>query len=106
MNQANYISYKDTAARVVLKEGIYYRYIFNEYKREYDNLMQSGLYEALIAKGYLISHSELEYDGNDANIYKHLLPEQIHFQSYPFCWSYSQWRKAIITYLEINKIAL
>ena len=106
MNQANYISYKDTAARVVLKEGIYYRYIFNEYKREYDNLMQSGLYEALIAKGYLIAHSELKYDGNDATVYKLLLPEQIHFQSYPFCWSYTQWRKAIIVYLEINKIAL
>ena len=106
MNQANYISYKDTAARVVLKEGIYCRYIFNEYKKEYDNLMQSGLYEALKSKGYLISHSELEYDGSDTNVYKQLLPEQIHFQSYPFCWSYTQWRKAIIAYLEINKIAL
>ena len=106
MNQANYISYKDTAARVVLKEGIYYRYIFNEYKKEYDNLMQSGLYEALKSKGYLISHSELEYDGSDTNVYKLLVPEQIHFQSYPFCWSYTQWRKAIIAYLEINKIAL
>ena len=106
MNQANYISYKDTAARVVLKEGIYYRYIFNEYKREYDYLMQSGLYEALKSKGYLISHSELNYEGGDSTIYKQLLPEQIHFQSYPFCWSYTQWRKAIIAYLEINKIAL
>ena len=106
MTQANYISYKDSAARVVLKEGIYYRYIFNEYKREYDNLMQSGLYEALIAKGYLIPHAELKYEGNEPSIYKQLLPEQIHFQSYPFCWSYSQWRKAIITYIEINKIAL
>ena len=106
MNQANYISYKDTAARVVLKEGIYYRYIFNEYKKEYDNLMQSGLYEALKSKGYLISHSELNYEGGDTNVYKLLLPEQIHFQSYPFCWSYTQWRKAIIAYLEINKIAL
>ena len=106
MNQANYISYKDTAARVFLKEGIYYRYIFNEYKKEYDNLMQSGLYEALKSMGYLISHSELNYEGGDTNVYKQLLPEQIHFQSYPFCWSYTQWRKAIIAYLEINKIAL
>ena len=106
MNQANYISYKDTAARVVLKEGIYYRYIFNEYKKEYDNLMQSGLYEALKSKGYLISHSEINYEGGDTNVYKLLVPEQIHFQSYPFCWSYTQWRKAIIAYLEINKIAL
>ena len=106
MNQFNYISYKDTAARVVLKEGIYYRYIFNEYKKEYDALMQSGLYEALKSKGYIIAHSELNYEGPDATVYKQLLPEQIHFQSYPFCWSYTQWRKAIITYLEINKIAL
>jgi SAM-dependent methyltransferase len=106
MTQANYISYKDSAARVVLQEGVFYRYIFNEYKKEYDALMQSGLYQALIAKGYLIPHSELKYEGNDATVYKQLLPEQIHFQSYPFCWSYSQWRKAIITYLEINKIAL
>ena len=106
MTQANYISYKDSAARVVLQEGVYYRYIFNEYKKEYDALMQSGLYEALIDKGYLIAHSELKYEGNDATVYKQLLPEQIHFQSYPFCWSYIQWRKAIITFLEINKIAL
>ena len=54
MNQANYISYKDTAARVVLKEGIYYRYIFNEYKKEYDYLMKSGLYEELKSKGYFV----------------------------------------------------
>jgi FkbM family methyltransferase len=106
MTQANYISYKDTAARVVLQKGVYYRYIFNEYKKEYDALMQSGLYGALIAKGYIIPHAELKYEGNETSIYKQLLPEQIHFQSYPFCWSYSQWRKAIIAYLEINKIAL
>jgi len=106
MNQANYISYKDTAARVVLQEGVYYRYIFNEYKQEYDALMQSGLYEALRSKGYLISHSEIDYEGGDTNVYKLLVPEQILFQSYPFCWSYSQWRKAIIAYLEINKVAL
>jgi len=106
MTQANYISYKDSAARVVLQEGVFYRYIFNEYKKEYDALMLSGLYETLIAKGYLIPHAELKYEGNDATVYKQLLPEQIHFQSYPFCWSYTQWRKAIITYLEINKIAL
>jgi len=106
MTQANYISYKDSAARVVLQDGVYYRYIFNEYKQQYDAFMQSGLYEALKAKGYIISHSELKYEGDDATVYKQLLPEQIHFQSYPFCWSYTQWRKAICTYLEINKIAL
>ena len=102
----NNISYKDTAARVVNIEGVYYRYIFNEYKAEYDCLMKSGLYEALKNKGFIIPHTELDYQENDPLVYKQLLPEQIHFQTYPFCWSYTQWRKAILTYLEINKIAL
>lgn len=106
MNQANYISYKDSAARVFLKDGIYYRYIFNEFKKEYDTLMQFGLYSKLISKGYLLPHSEIKYEGEDKNIYKLLIPKQIQFQSYPYCWSYLQWRKAIITYIEINKIAV
>ena len=55
----NLISYRDTAARVVLEEGIYYRYIFDEYKAEYDHLMQSGLYIALQTKGLIIAHEEL-----------------------------------------------
>ena len=108
----NNISYKDTAARVVLEEGLYYRYIFEEYQQEYDHLMQSGLYQALTEKGLLISHQEV-----DANleaqqesqphlkIYKKLLPLQIAFQSYPFEWSYGQWRKVVHAYLQINKIA-
>ena len=37
----NTISYKDTAARVVLENGTYYRIIFEEYQGEYDHLMQS-----------------------------------------------------------------
>lgn len=106
MNQANYISYKDSAARVVFKEGLYYRYIFNNYKKEYDTLMQSGLYQELISKGYLIPHSELNFEENDNQVYKLLLPEQIHFQSYPYSWSYTQWRKAILAFIQINKIAL
>ena len=99
----NNISYKDTAARVVLEEGIYHRYIFEEYQQEYDHLMQSGLYQALTEKGLLISHQEVEAN---PEIYKKLVPHQIAFQSYPFEWSYGQWRKVLKAYLQINKIAL
>jgi SAM-dependent methyltransferase len=100
----NYISYKDTAARVVLEEGIYYRYIFNEYQDEYDHLMHSGLYKSLTEKGLMITHQEVEQ--SQSNFYKKLHPHQIHFQSYPFEWSYGQWRKALFAYLQINQIAL
>lgn len=102
----NYISYKDPAARVINKDSGYYRYIFEEYKQEYDHLMQSGLYKELTQKGLLIEHQEVELDTNDPKAYKLLYPTQISFQSYPFEWSFSQWKKAINAYLYINQIAL
>ena len=104
--EPNNISYRDTAARVVKKESGYHRYIFHEYKAEYDHLMQSGLYEELIQKDLLIKHQEIKIDTVDLKVYKLLLPTQIPFQSYPFEWSYTQWRKAILAYLRINHIAL
>jgi hypothetical protein len=106
MIELNNISYKDTSARVVKKEIGYYRYIFHEYKTEYLHLMQSGLYEELIQKGLLIEHKEIEKDTDDPKVFKLLFPNQIPFQSYPFEWSYNQWRKAILSYLRINNIAL
>jgi SAM-dependent methyltransferase len=104
--EPNNISYRDTAARVVKKESRYYRYIFLEYKAEYDHLMDSGLYSELTNKGLLIEHKEIELDTDDPKVYKQLFPTQIPFQSYPFEWSYTQWRKAILAYLRINFIAL
>jgi SAM-dependent methyltransferase len=104
--EPNYISYKDTAARVVKKDTFYFRYIFLEYKAEYDHLMKSGLYQELVQLGLLIEHREIEIDTDDPKVYKQLFPENIQFQSYPFEWSYSQWRKAILAYLKINNIAL
>ncbi len=117
----NSISFRDTAARVVLEEGIYFRYIFEEYKAEYDHLMESGLYKTLFEKGLMIDHQEVSdsqevndhqknvFDQNTSKIskyYKKLRPHQIVFQSYPFEWSYGQWRKVLYAYLQINKIAL
>jgi len=104
--EPNNISYRDTAARVVKKESEYYRYIFYEYKAEYDHLMQSGLYKELTQKDLLIKHQEIQIDTDDPKVYKLLYPTQITYQSYPFEWSYSQWRKAIYAYLRINHIAL
>jgi len=78
--------------------------------------MQSGLYTALQTKRLIIAHEELnqaerakleeESRPNTDDVYCLLKPTQIAFQSYPFEWSYSQWRKAIIAYININQIAL
>jgi len=105
----NPISFKDDVARVVLEDGIYFRYIFEAYKAEYDHLMQSGLYKTLIEKGLIITHQEVEQNKeaqHQEKLYKKLRPHQIPFQSYPFEWSYGQWRKVMYAYLQINQIAL
>lgn len=106
MIEPNNFSYRDTAARVVKKGLAYYRYIFHEYKAEYEHLMQSGLYRKLTQKNLLIKHQEIQIDTDDTKVYKLLYPTQIPFQSYPFEWSFEQWKKAIIAYLHINQIAL
>jgi len=98
-------SFKDPAARVVKKDGIFYRYISNNYAKEYQHLMSSGLYDELINKGLLIPHQDLKNQASEG-IFTVILPEQISFQSYPFEWSYSQWRKAALACLQINSIAL
>ncbi|MEI6586878.1 MAG: hypothetical protein WCL56_12375 [Sediminibacterium sp.] len=71
--------------------------------------MQSGLYNELQTKGLMIAHEEIsktEISSNTGDVYCLIQPKQIAFQSYPFEWSYTQWRKAIIAYISINQIAL
>src|SRR6202008_2601416 len=99
-------SYRDPAARVVKKQDGWYRYIFKTYQKEFDYLTQSGLYHELVEKGLMISHEEIGPDSENPEVYKVIRPAQIHFQSYPFEWSYSQWRKAAVALLDINSIAL
>lgn len=98
-------SFKDYSARVFQREGIYYRAILPEYTAEYDHLMTSGLYAELEESKLLNPHQEVELP-TVYQTYKILYPQQIDFLSLPFEWCYSQWRKVILAYLEINLIAL
>ena len=106
MIEAQYNSFRDPAARVVRKGNVFYRYIFNSYRNEYEHLMNSGLYKELTTKNWMIKHVETENDNAASDIFKLLLPEQIPFQSYPYEWSFLQWKKAVIAFLNINLIAL
>jgi predicted nicotinamide N-methyase len=106
MIDPQYFSYRDPNARVVKKTDGYYRYIFIGYQQEYDHLIQSGLYQQLTDLQLMIPHEEVEIDSPDPSIYKLLYPRQITFQSYPYEWSYTQWRKAILAFLQINQLAL
>lgn len=100
------ISYKDPAGYVVKLQDGYFRYISASYSKEYDHLMQSGLYESLTAQSLLVSHAEVELESEHSEYYKKIFPRQLDFISYPFEWSYSQWKQMILSFISINELAL
>jgi hypothetical protein len=100
-------SFRDPSAVVFTASGLVYRQVNQSYARDYDRLMDSGLYERLVHAGLLIPHVEADIDlALSVGAYKVILPEQIPFVSYPFEWSFSQLKAAALVTLEIQKIAL
>ena len=87
--------------------GILYRQVNQVYAENYDRLMESGLYRKLVKSGLLISHQEVEQvKGRNETAHKVLQPERIPFISYPYEWSFSQYKEAALTTLSIQKRAL
>lgn len=80
------------------------RQINLSYKADYDRLM-TGLYEDLVSAGLLISHTETKQKPSTGG-YKVIKPELIPFISYPYEWSFSQYKDAALTTLEIQRRSL
>lgn len=99
-------SYKDPAAVVIKREGEFHRLIHQQYISEYQHLMESGLYQELTDKNLLIPHEEFPGTKLPEGYVKELKPVQLDYHILPFEWSFSQWKKCIIAYLQINQIAL
>lgn len=99
-------SFRDPSGFIFIQNEKLYRQINLRYKLEYDHLLSSGLYEKLCQKNILISHKEAQLFVKDSSGYKIIEPEQVHFISYPYEWSFSQLRDAALTTLRIQKIAL
>ncbi len=100
-------SFRDPSGFVFCQDDLVYRQVNRIYRDNYDHLMGSGLYEALINAGLLVPHQEigLAYaKTNDA--YKVLKPDLIPFISYPYEWCFSQLKDAALTTLKIQRIAL
>ncbi len=99
-------SFRDPSGFLFNRDGRIYRQVNHKYQEDYDRLISSGLYEALVKGGLLIAHEEVGDDlalSNDA--YKIIKPEMIPFISYPYEWCFSQLRDAALTTLQIQKKA-
>jgi ribosomal protein L11 methylase PrmA len=100
-------SFRDPSGFLYRREGILYRQVNLDYREQYKQLMQSGLYDNLVQTNMLISHQEVEVEPVEAALaYKVLKPQEVQFISYPYEWCFSQLKKAALTTLEIEKRAL
>lgn len=106
-------SFRDPAGHVFVAEGTLYRRIEPAGREAYDRLMQSGLYDALVADGLLLAHEELGGSTEQDPPYARreqgvtvIRPEHIPLISYPYEWCFSQLRDAALLTLRVQRTAL
>lgn len=100
------VSFRDPSGFMFQRDGVLYRQVNRSYQKDYDLLMESGLYRRLVDDGWLVAHEEVEESWVDAAAYKVLRPELIPFISYAYEWSFSQFKNAALLTLAVQKRAL
>ena len=97
-------SFRDPSGFLFYLDGSIFRQVNTIYKENYDHLMNSGIYEILVADKLLIPHEEVDIEGVNPDLaYKIIKPELIPFISYPYEWSFSQLKDAALATLSIQK---
>ncbi|HBF13424.1 MAG TPA: SAM-dependent methyltransferase [Deltaproteobacteria bacterium] len=119
-------SFRDDAGYVVKENGVIYRVITDKGRDDFEAFMSSGLYDVLASRGLLVSHEEIvgaPLHGKGAassartgdpvgaplgapSPHKILKPVQIPFISYPYEWSFSQFKDAALLTLDVHREAL
>jgi 23S rRNA U2552 (ribose-2'-O)-methylase RlmE/FtsJ len=88
-------------------EGRIFRQIQKSYKKDYDHFIKSGLYDELLKKHLIQPHTEVDTSlAFSENAYKVLEYNHLEFISYPYEWSFGQYKDAALTTLEIQRISL
>lgn len=90
-------SFRDPSGYVYIENDEIYRKINESYFENYDLLMKSGLYDELIKEQLIIPHVELS---------NYTIKPEMTFISYPYEWSFSQYKDAALATLKIEEIAL
>jgi hypothetical protein len=86
---------------------VLYRQVNRTGAEDLARLHDSGLYDALVAKGLLVPHREAPLDlARTADAVRILEPEPVAFVSYPYEWCFGQLRDAALLTLRIQKLAL
>ncbi|MEP6388342.1 MAG: hypothetical protein ABJ056_00295 [Halioglobus sp.] len=101
-------SFRDPSGFVFSHDGTVYRQINESFAAAFDQFVESGLYQALADKGYLVSHEDVTASDvpRQPGCYKVIEPQQLPYISYPYEWSFSQLKDAAMLTLRIQTVAL
>jgi hypothetical protein len=99
-------SFRDPAGFVFRRDGVLLRQVNEVYRSDFDLLGSSGLYDALTEAGLLIPHEVVDDEPASPGAYRVIRPKPVGFVSYPYEWSFSQWRDAALATLRIQTLAL
>lgn len=100
-------SFRDPAGFVYRHGETLLRQVNLRYKEHYEFLLDSGLYDELVAAGLLVSHQERSISSAlTPDAFRIIEPFEIGMVSYPYEWSFGQLKDAAMIMLEIQKRAL
>lgn len=95
-------SFRDPSGYIFIDEGFLKRVINPIYFKQYSALKDSGFFEKLFKTNLLIPHKELQSSEREVIIQ----PEQIPFITFPYEWSFNQYKEAALLTLKLQKFAL
>ena len=104
MSKKNPGSFRDPSGHLFQDNGVLFRQVNASYQKNYELLINSGLYSSLLKQKKLIEHKEIDSDNHD--YYKLLKPSFIENISYPYEWSFTQLKDAALLTLDIQKQSL
>jgi len=100
-------SFRDPNGFVFYYDGKLFRQINKSYQKNYEHMIESGLYKKLIDEHLLIPHTESNIPPPQPSIaFKIIEPKIIPFISYPYEWCFSQLKDAALTTMKIQKISM
>ena len=100
-------SFRDPSGFVFEREGVLYRQVNRSYAADYDRLLSSGLYDALVERGLLVAHDEVSVAPTGrGDPYRIIQPRRLPFFSYPYEWCFGELKDAALATLEIQQVAL
>jgi hypothetical protein len=101
-------SFRDPSGFVFSHQSKVYRQVNTCAADDFDQFMDSGLYDALVSRRQLLAHEDVTQSDIPRTELCHRIirPQQVPYISYPYEWSFSQLKDAAILTLKIQAQAL